>query len=710
MNQVINFLVTSFIVALLSISSPLFAAESESVMKSKTKKQANTDTDTGSDSDNKNVITITADRLFFNANQHSSSVTEINESHIKLISAEHINQVLKQVPSTWISRGNGQEHLTAIRSPVFTGAGACGAFFMAEDWISLRAPGFCNLNQLFDVNSEQSASIEVIRGTGSTLFGTNAVHGIVNVLTPDAFDDSADSADYFSIEAGDYGYFRSLFSVTDLNNISKDNRSATRVYANFTNDTGYQNDSGFEQQKINVIHQTENPTLSTKSLVSLANLNQQTAGYIQGIDAYKDQLIKRQNPNPEAYRNSLVFRAYSKLNWQLDESSQLAVTPYLRYTKMDFLQHFLPWQPTEKNGHYSFGLKNIYTKDNNNSQWYAGFDLEYTQGELIEEQSAPFAPTIPQGSHYDYDVTAKSISPFVASIWSLDKLMINLGLRYNYIQYDYKNNLSDGSACDPAIINCRFYRPENQSRRFSHWSPKLGLNYQFNNAHYFYTELTRGFRAPQATELFRLQAGQQYSDIQTEEIDSFQMGMKGQVNDVSYELSLYHLNKNNYIFLDSNRFVVSNGETSHQGLELALEFKPSEQWTVAIASSYGKHLYENDIQISNTNIQGNLIDTAPKNMTNAQVTWQPDEALTWSLEWDYLGDYYLNPENTASYDGHHLFNLRAQIKLKDSQISIKVINLNDADYAERADFGFGQYRYFVGRPRGLFVSYQYWLD
>ena len=120
--------------------------------------------------------------------------------------------------------------------------------------------------------------------------------------------------------------------------------------------------------------------------------------------------------------------------------------------------------------------------------------------------------------------------------------------------------------------------------------------------------------------------------------------------------------------------------------------------------------YENDIQISRTNIQGNLIDTAPKNMTNAQITWRPNERFTWGLEWDYLGDYYLNPENTASYDGHHLFNLRGQIKLKHSQISIKIINLNDVDYAERADFGFGQYRYFVGRARGLFVSYQYWLD
>jgi len=32
------------------------------------------------------------------------------------------------------------------------------AFLWLEDGIALRAPGFCNTNQLFDVNSEQAAT------------------------------------------------------------------------------------------------------------------------------------------------------------------------------------------------------------------------------------------------------------------------------------------------------------------------------------------------------------------------------------------------------------------------------------------------------------------------------------------------------------------------------------------------------------------------
>ena len=36
--------------------------------------------------------------------------------------------------------------------------------------------------------------------------------------------------------------------------------------------------------------------------------------------------------------------------------------------------------------------------------------------------------------------------------------------------------------------------------------------------------------------------------------------------------------------------------------------------------------------------------------------------------------------------------------------------LTDVDYAERADFAFGAYRYFVGEPRSVYLTIQYRQD
>ena len=42
------------------------------------------------------------------------------------------------MPGTLIQRGSGQESLTAIRSPVLTGPGSCGAFLMLENGVPIQ--------------------------------------------------------------------------------------------------------------------------------------------------------------------------------------------------------------------------------------------------------------------------------------------------------------------------------------------------------------------------------------------------------------------------------------------------------------------------------------------------------------------------------------------------------------------------------------------
>jgi len=227
----------------------------------------------------------------------------------------------------------------------------------------------------------------------------------------------------------------------------------------------------------------------------------------------------------------------------------------------------------------------------------------------------------------------------------------------------------------------------------------------------WYVEATRGFRAPQATELFRLQAGQRIADLTTERLTSIQSGFRGRVSDFNYDLSLYHLDKRNFIFQDSERQVVSNGETSHRGVELSLAYDFTERWKFSLAASYAKHRYENNLLISQVNIKNNQIDTAPNELANARITWAPSNNYLWELEMIYLGDYFLNPENTARYNGHQLFHLRGQVNLSENlQVTLRLLNLADKAYAERADFAFGSYRYFVGQPRSFLLGVQYIFD
>ena len=112
----------------------------------------------------------------------AASIGFIDESILRGVDPTHINEILQRVPGVWISRGNGQEHLTAIRSPVLTGAGSCGAFIMAQDGISLRSPGFCNVNELFEATTELASRIEVVRGP-SSMYRPPAVNCMVSLIS-----------------------------------------------------------------------------------------------------------------------------------------------------------------------------------------------------------------------------------------------------------------------------------------------------------------------------------------------------------------------------------------------------------------------------------------------------------------------------------------------------------------------------------------------
>jgi iron complex outermembrane receptor protein len=75
-----------------------------------------------------------------------------------------------------------------------------------------------------------------------------------------------------------------------------------------------------------------------------------------------------------------------------------------------------------------------------------------------------------------------------------------------------------------------------------------------------------------------------------------------------------------------------------------------------------------------------------------------------------MDSYFLEPDNEHEYEGHSLLNLRVSSQMTERlSVGVRLTNLLDEEYAERADFGFGNYRYFVGQPMGAYfeVGYQF---
>lgn len=642
------------------------------------------------------VISVTAAKTPQAINQSPDSISAILAKEIELISGQHIAQVLDAAPGTWISRGNGQEHLTAIRSPVLTGAGSCGAFFMGLDGISIRAPGFCNANQLFDINYEQAAGIDVLRSPASTLYGSNALHGVINIISADAY---TGNSPYLGLQVGANDFARVSSRYGNSNN-----DRAWLSLINVTQENGYQTMSGYDQQKLSHIYQTQGRNWDTKTVIDITNLNQETAGFIQGFESYKDEQLRRTNPNPEAYRDVKSLRAYTKFT-QEREQGTLSITPYARWNTMAFLQHFLPWQALEENRHASLGLQTQYDFRWQNIDWTSGASFDLTRGKLVESQADDFSPSIPKGIHYDYVVNAYQMSAFTQGTLEHKDWTLRVGVRLERNLYDYANNANGTSACASDVELCRFSRPDSQSVAFNALSPTANLRYQASENMSVYVKYSQGFRAPQATELFRLQNNQQLSDIDNENMDAFELGMRFSDADTSLHIAAFDMQKHDVIFQNSERQNVSGAKTSHQGIELELNQRISAKWQVNGHISWAEHRYENDTDLVAGNILGNEIDTAPRWLSQINLNYSPGTDFSAQLSWQYTGDYFLNPENTASYEGHQLLDINIRYQLaKQVSLGVHVLNLSNERYAERADIAFGNYRYFVGQPRRAFIN------
>jgi outer membrane receptor protein involved in Fe transport len=646
-------------------------------------------------------IVVTAAREARPALETFGNTTRITDDRIDLLSAQHVHELGTQAAGTWITRGSGQENLTAMRSPVFTGPGACGAFLMMEEGIPLRPTGFCNVNQLFETPSELAASTEILRGPANALYGSNGLHGTLNVLMPEPGERPGWAG---SLENGPDEYFRGRLAWD-----GQTGGFETSMGGLVDHYDGWRKSSGYDQQKGFLRMQRDDLRLG----FTATNLNQDTAPLIRGEDAYKDNQARKSNLSPDAFRDADSQRFFAA--WDIAPGQELKT--YFRRSDMKFLQHFLPGEPTEKNNQFSGGFLWTTWRDLLGGTLTAGLDAELASGELEEKQDQDLGPDSnrPTGTHYDYDVWSAMAAPYAQlEIPLSDRWTAQAGVRLEYLRYDYDNQSLDGNTRDDGttcVDGCLFFRPSDRTDDFLEAAPNLGLLFRIDEFSSAWATLTRGFRAPQATELYRLQNGQSVDDLDPETIDSLEIGWRRSQGPGALEISGFAMQKENYIFRDADGLNVSDGKTEHLGVEVQASINLDSGWYAGLAGTWAKHTYDFDrpLAAGESIRSGDDVDTAPRTLATTRLGFQRGPGLA-EFEWVHQGDYYLNPSNTADYDGHDIYNFRSRWRLTDDwALAFRVRNLINKRYADRADFAFGSYRYRPARGREFFFEVAYRL-
>lgn len=651
-------------------------------------------------------LVISATRGSRDAMATPASVGVVEGSSIREARPAHPSEIMGRIPGVWVNVTGGEGHMTAIRQPLGTEA----VYLFLEDGVPTRSTGFFNHNALYEVNVPQADRIEVLKGPGTALHGSDAIGGVISVSTRAPAELLRAE---LSLEGGAYGFARALGSVS-----GRLGDNGLRGELNLTRTDGWRDGTGYDRQAGTL--RWDRPLgegAEMKTLVAFSRIDQSTAGS-SALNPQDFQINPTRNYTPVSYRTVDALRVSTSVEAQRGAWG-FTLTPFARFNSMEMLPNWsLTFDPAiSKTENSSLGLvaRARYALGVGDGELVAGVDLDRSPGSRFERRVAPvredgiFTGFSPGDALYDYDVTFTEVAPYLHGEMDVAPgLRLQAGLRADFLGYDYTTRLAP-------VDTGRHRRPADASPTYQALSPKLGATWQLAPTLNLFGAWRRGFRAPSEGQIFRQGSAVNTLALDPVRADSWETGVRGVFGgSLRYEVSAYHMTKTDDILTyqnpDGSRETVNAGETLHRGVELGLGVQLAPGLRAEGAWSWTQHTYEDWSPRPEVNLSGNQQESAPRTMGNLLLNWAPRgfSGAGVAAEWVHLGSYYTDPTNADRYGGHDLLNLRGSAPVGERiQLFVRLNNVLDKRYAERASWTEARGQELApGMPRTLYAGVQ----
>lgn len=637
------------------------------------------------------------------------SIGSIDRNTIDHAKPAHPSELMNRISGVWVNTTSGEGHMTAIRQPLTTDP----VYLFLENGVPTRSTGFFNHNALYEINVPMAERIEVIKGPGTALYGSDAIGAVINLVTRRPTDETAAR---LSVEGGAFGFGRLMLGTGGTYG-----RHGLRADVNATKSDGWRDASRYDRQSGTLRWEVRLPGASRLTTVASASHIDQAPAGASALSREEYLENPTLNHTPISYRTVNALRLSSAFE-HVTARSLIQITPYMRRNEMEMIPNWsLTYDPVvSSTSNYSVGVLSRYRFDLGwmDSKLITGADLEISPGthhEITiepERQGRQFISFSEGEPIYDYDVTFRQASPYVhAEISPATGLRATAGLRLDVLAYSYDNHLN-------VVQDGPHRRAASTTRSFLHTSPKLGVTYRLGSAGSIYASYAHAFRVPSEGQLFRQGASDNTFTLDPVKADNLEAGLRfGSGRRLEAELSVYRMIKTDDIVtftaVDGLDIVTNAGRTSHRGIESGLTIRPLAAWTVRGNLTYAVHRFETWQPSFDLDFSGNWMDSAPRIMANVIAVYEPAGFFLdhVSLEWTRLGSYWMDPANTVKYEGHHLINLRGHVDLPAGfSVSARLMNVANVRFADRATYnGFRGEELAPGLPRALYVGMEYRL-
>ena len=660
-------------------------------------------------------VVVTAEKKEELLQKIPASITALNAKQINAFGLWNTKEITGIIPNLYSADPGDNRDVNSVRGIATSSYDPTVATYIdGVNQFSLDT----YIPTLFDVER-----IEVLRGPQGTLYGRNAMGGVINIITKQPNNASSGFAD---ISVGNYNQQRitagfktplikdKLFFGASILSNKRDG-----YYTNEFTQSSYDNQNGLSGNYFlkYIVSSCWDINLNFKHL---ANENQGPFPLVFGTEeALNNPYRLNQNSittmKDKTSNSSLTIR-YTGSGFNF--SSQTAYQQNYRYYTNPIDGDFSPIDAISVINNYGSKWNNnkVLTQDFKfTSAPSSNSKLKWTAGAFLFYQDAP----VKQATRFGIDANLMMIGDSLFSIINTsttlkkgfaiygqatyalsDKLNMSFGLRNDY--ENQTQSILGEYQRDPSPELYTTTSDTLGRTNFNALSPKLSLDYQVNNNSLWYGSYSKGFRAGGLSPLSSDPSQPPLVGYLPEYSNNFETGIKNNWlnNKLILNIALFYTKVTDaqvpsLILPDAITITKNTGQLSSKGVEAELMFIPTKGVLLQYAFGTTSASYDK-LEIASQGASVNLAGKRPiftpssTSLLAAQYSFPVSSELQIMLrgEWKYIGTTYFDLANSIQQSPYHLLNAKLGIEYKKTALSFWAKNLAGAKYISYGyDFG-----------------------